>query len=243
MNDELLLEIDLCSRLPHMTLMVKWGNENYNIIDVGFGRVTVLKPFMSYTAGSPLIREVKPYLRPMSSMTEEEKKEIGELLDASIEIDTDGNISYFSGSDFIPCSDYHIYIDYLNAHHFDYRGLIPKGLALEAPEGMYTPSTKPRKDDRTATKFKDRNGNTIYEGDIFVYTKYSDFDADHIPEDLIENWSKYEDRVSLHPVFWDHDKTDWCSDVYGDCDSISRYNFTQVVVVTNNIDHPELYNH
>jgi len=29
------------------------------------------------------------------------------------------------------------YIDWLNASHFDYRGLIEKGLALEAPEGMY----------------------------------------------------------------------------------------------------------
>jgi hypothetical protein len=28
-------------------------------------------------------------------------------------------------------------VDWLNAHHFDYRGLIEKGLALEAPEGMY----------------------------------------------------------------------------------------------------------
>ena len=27
--------------------------------------------------------------------------------------------------------------DYLNAHHFDYRGLIEKDLALEVPEGMY----------------------------------------------------------------------------------------------------------
>ena len=30
----------------------------------------------------------------------------------------------------------HLY-DWLNAHHFDYRDLIDKGLALEAPEGMY----------------------------------------------------------------------------------------------------------
>ena len=29
------------------------------------------------------------------------------------------------------------FIDWLNANHFDYRGLIEKGLALEAPEGMY----------------------------------------------------------------------------------------------------------
>lgn len=28
-------------------------------------------------------------------------------------------------------------IDWLNTYHFDYRGLIEKGLALEAPEGMY----------------------------------------------------------------------------------------------------------
>ena len=28
-------------------------------------------------------------------------------------------------------------IDWLNSHHFDYRGLIEKGLALPAPEGMY----------------------------------------------------------------------------------------------------------
>ena len=28
-------------------------------------------------------------------------------------------------------------LDWLNAHHFDYRNLIGKGLALRAPEGMY----------------------------------------------------------------------------------------------------------
>ena len=81
--------------------------------------------------------QIKPYLRPMSSMTEEEKKEISELLDAPIEIDSDGDITYLGGYSIIPCSDYQIYIDYLISHHFDFRGLIPMGLAIEAPEGMY----------------------------------------------------------------------------------------------------------
>ena len=62
---------------------------------------------------------VKPYLRPMSSMTEEERVEYKRLcVNAAI------------------CNDYQ-QVDYLNSNHFDYRGLIEKGLALEAPEGMY----------------------------------------------------------------------------------------------------------
>jgi hypothetical protein len=67
----------------------------------------------------------KPYLRPMSSMTEEDRQE------------------YDSKRKHI-CDDYNRYcfdsiesIDWLNAHHFDYRGLIEKGLAIEAPEDMY----------------------------------------------------------------------------------------------------------
>ena len=30
-----------------------------------------------------------------------------------------------------------VIVDWLNVHYFDYRGLIEKGLAIEAPEGMY----------------------------------------------------------------------------------------------------------
>jgi hypothetical protein len=33
-------------------------------------------------------------------------------------------------------------IDWLNVHHFDYRGLIPMGLALEAPKDMYNTKSK-----------------------------------------------------------------------------------------------------
>ena len=53
---------------------------------------------------------IKPYLRPMSSMTEEEEEEYESLVawHESYEI-----------------------VDWLNSHHFDYRGLIPLGLAID----------------------------------------------------------------------------------------------------------------
>ncbi|MBQ1571521.1 MAG: hypothetical protein IIZ78_10385 [Clostridiales bacterium] len=59
------------------------------------------------------ITHCKPYLRPMTSMTNEEVAEY----EALTSIDDQ--------------------IDYLNAHHFDYRGLIEIGLAVEAPAGLY----------------------------------------------------------------------------------------------------------
>ena len=69
------------------------------------------------------VEDFKPYLRPMSSMTEEEKKELGR-------ISCEGNIEHKYGI-------FYRSQDYLNSIHVDYRGLIEKGLALEAPEGMY----------------------------------------------------------------------------------------------------------
>lgn len=54
-----------------------------------------------------------PYLRPMSSMTEDERKYLQKLP--------------------FPYD----FVDWLNAHHFDYRNLIEKGLALEATTEMY----------------------------------------------------------------------------------------------------------
>ena len=70
------------------------------------------------------IRYIKPYLRPMSSMTEEEKKEYDEF-------------EFISASHFAHGIEAGELTEWLNSHHFDYRGLIEKGLALPAPEGMY----------------------------------------------------------------------------------------------------------
>lgn len=69
---------------------------------------------------------IKPYLRPMSSMTEEERKELDEITVINYN-EFEGCSTLFDEEGF----------DWLNSHHFDYRGLIEKGLALEAPKGMY----------------------------------------------------------------------------------------------------------
>jgi hypothetical protein len=60
--------------------------------------------------------QIKPYLRPMSSMTDEEKNDLLQLMGRGTDIER---------------------IDFYISHHFDYRGLMPIGLALEAPEDMY----------------------------------------------------------------------------------------------------------
>lgn len=67
--------------------------------------------------------DVKPYLRPLSSMTKEEKEEYICLSDLVV---VDG----------VFVSSYETF-DWLNKHHFDYRGLIEKGLALKAPKSIY----------------------------------------------------------------------------------------------------------
>ena len=90
----------------------------------------------------------KPYLRPMSSMTVKEKNELRDVLYfgyPSDDYDSNGHrgievlaieYDYWDRIEF-DFDDLNKLVDWLNAHYFDYRGLIPKGLALEAPENMY----------------------------------------------------------------------------------------------------------
>ena len=77
---------------------------------------------------------LKPYLRSMLSMTEEEKKKYYETLDKYI------HRLYSNSADFSEHTEYSWTtetFDFLNAHHLDYRGLIPMGLSIEAPKDMY----------------------------------------------------------------------------------------------------------
>lgn len=87
--------------------------------------------------------QIKPYLRPMSSMTLEEECEFCRLFECDSVNAMYGYINWVVGGscdydDFdIEFSKLAKIIDWLNKHHFDYRGLIEMGLALVAPEGMY----------------------------------------------------------------------------------------------------------
>ena len=108
---QLLLK-DLCARLPYG---VKLNN------GLKLRSIDTLTQIISCSGSDKKIDCIKPYLRPLSSMTEEE-------WDEYYHYGTVGTLNLKNEA----CG-----IDWLNEHHFDYRDLIEKGLALEAPEGMY----------------------------------------------------------------------------------------------------------
>jgi hypothetical protein len=109
-----LLIKDLSSRLPY-GVKVQYEDKIFDIdyISPMYEEVK-LNIADNYTIG---VYEIKPYLFPLSSMTEEE-------VDEFTQFDVYGDGEYI-----IP--NYET-IDWLNAHHFDYRGLIEKGLAIDA---------------------------------------------------------------------------------------------------------------
>lgn len=123
---DLLLK-DLCARLPY-GVKVKLG-DNPNIFDLEYR----IKFAAMYGDSDKLedildITNIKPYLFPMSSMTEEQKREYNSLRDF---VPT----YHYEYGDIV--EDTELYdnwgsIDYLIANHFDYRGLIEEGLALDA---------------------------------------------------------------------------------------------------------------
>ena len=132
-EEKKLLIKDLCSRLPYDTVIhYHWEKKGTNaIVDVDreldFSDVDSLKYTLTDPQDDWCIIDWKPYLRPMSSMTEEEKA----FLDATKEIEY--TQTGLTGKGTLTLESY----DYLNSIHVDYRGLIPMGLALEAPEEMY----------------------------------------------------------------------------------------------------------
>ena len=75
--------------------------------------------------------EFKPYLFPLSSMTKKQQKEANVFDDMDIKILAENLGENYRNKTNIPTATYN-YIDWLNKNHFDYRGLIEKGLAIDA---------------------------------------------------------------------------------------------------------------
>ena len=110
-EEKFLLLQDLCARLPYGVVVE---------LDEKFGFNKGTRPLVKELLDLYCVEGMKPYLHPMSSTTEEEREEYKYLV-------------AFSGSPNGAAN----FVDWLNSHHFDYRGLIGRGLALEAPDGMY----------------------------------------------------------------------------------------------------------
>ena len=125
---DLLLK-DLCGRLTY-GVKVKFGDSKPALLTV------IEHDEFGWQIGSEdefggmitIIDNVKPYLFPISSMTEEQKKEYRKVCDLDMEILENRPMK---GEPFPAMFNSQ---DWLDAHHFDYRGLIPMGLAIDATD-------------------------------------------------------------------------------------------------------------
>ena len=135
-EDKELLLRDLCGRLPYG---VKAYIKNWSKLDrkyyEGVYTVESIDPSLnnifadSERSSVEVIvgyddYEIKPYLFPLSSITEEQKKEYGKVCDLDTEILSKHSMDWTQFPALFNSQDW------LNRNHFDYRGLIPMGLAI-----------------------------------------------------------------------------------------------------------------
>jgi len=118
-EDKELLFKDLSARIPYhvrVKVLLKDGTTEEGSLDLQHNYADVLLSAFYYNK----IVDIKPYLRPMSSITEVERKHWRDISLSRPDWDFTARC-----------------LDWLNSRHFDYRGLLERGLALEAPEDMY----------------------------------------------------------------------------------------------------------
>ena len=124
-EDKLLLLKDLCVRLSYGVICNTPKGDgrlcsiNQTIFGTEYG-INIKATERDYFNDKEV--DIKAYLRPMPSMTEEELAQyrcMNDALDENYEVHIDNAYPAF---------------DWLNEHHFDYRGLIEKGLAIEVTE-------------------------------------------------------------------------------------------------------------
>lgn len=124
------LKKDICARMPFGVKVAIYGSgamelSSINKCDLGW---------YAMIDGAPTdfgIDEIKPYLRPMSELKDEE------LLQFGIAKKCFDDVRGMKGEYYVPSDKVIDWVDYLNSHFYDYRELIEQHLAIQAPEGMY----------------------------------------------------------------------------------------------------------
>ena len=129
-EDKQLLLKDLCARLPHKCRVFYEYIDDLDNKTYGYGLTLNTWCIDEFIANKAVL---KPYLRPMSSMTEEEKREYFSFIGGQEPYDFDHS-AYPIEYKYIYEWDVANYVNWLNSHHFDYRGLIPLGLAIAVTE-------------------------------------------------------------------------------------------------------------
>jgi len=126
-----LLFRDICGRIPYGTKAKYDANGVSEDVVISLATVKILQAI-------PTDREfpitIKPYLRPMSSMTHAEREE---WFNVKFEATMALLRNCEEGSNIPNASPDIVSLNWLYERHFDCNNLIEQGLALEASEGMY----------------------------------------------------------------------------------------------------------
>jgi hypothetical protein len=114
--------------------VIGYKDEPIDVLGITHGRLVLCKPFMSHTLDEcPLVEEVKPYLFPLTNITEEQYYEMNICAseDCVEHFDILRSIQEHTEFSKWPLYEYRV-IDFFHKNHFDYRCLIEKGLAIDA---------------------------------------------------------------------------------------------------------------
>lgn len=116
-EEKRLLYEDLSARVPYKVKLLNLRSRKIEVIYSVENGEYCLSWYNNSCPSRSFLEDYRPYLRSLSTITNKERFEFQEILGKDVEISA--------------------VLDYLIAHHFDVRRLIPKGLAIEAPENMY----------------------------------------------------------------------------------------------------------
>lgn len=131
-EDKDLLLRDLCGRLPYGVKMIHIADDEHSpntLIGIAKDMITLEGPG-GYECVD--VEHYKPYLFPMSSMTVEQRCKVQNLLPNNCDISfKNQKITFYDEGGSIQLDKLEMLFNFFNLYHIDYRGLIPKGSAID----------------------------------------------------------------------------------------------------------------